>query len=139
MRTLALDFGERRIGVAITDATGSLAQPLETIDRKRSGKDADFERIDQIVKKYSVTRIVIGLPLHMNGHEGPEARNARAFGSRIEKQTGIEPEFLDERWTSIEAEQVLRNTGGKSRKDRGRVDRVAATILLQAFLERSAR
>ncbi len=134
MRTLALDFGERRIGVAVTDPTGILAQPLETIQRSRSGDDAHLHRIAEIVTDYEVGRIVVGLPLHLDGRAGPEAERARDFGEAVAQRTSVAVEFLDERWTTLEAERVLRETGTKRRKG---VDAVAAAIILRTYIERS--
>ena len=134
MRTLALDFGERRIGVAVTDPTGAIAQPLETILRSGPADKAYLQRIQELVEKYEVNGIVVGLPLHLDGRSGPEAEAAQAFGEAIAQHTGVAVEFLDERWTTLEAERALRETGGKRRKNRERVDPVAAAILLRAYI-----
>ena len=135
MRTLALDFGTRRIGVAITDPTGTLAQPLETIEAPDD--EAVLKRIAELVEEYDVSRIVVGLPLHMNGGQGPEAAVARAFGQRVTERTGVPVDYLDERWTSREAEAVVQQTGKRRAKRAGSVDRVAAAILLRTYLERA--
>jgi len=134
MRTLALDFGERRIGVAVTDPAGAIALPLETIPRSGPADNAYLQRITELVGKYGVTGIVVGLPLHLDGRRGPEAEAAQAFGEAIAQHTGVAVEFLDERWTTLEAERVLRETGSKRRKNRERVDPVAAAILLRAYI-----
>ncbi len=135
MRTLALDFGTRRIGVAITDLTGTLAQPLETIEAPDD--EAVLKRIAELVEEYTVSHIVVGLPLHMNGSQGPEAAMARAFGQRVTERTGVPVDYLDERWTSREAEAVVQQTGKRRAKRAGGVDRVAAAILLRTYLERA--
>jgi len=132
MRTLALDFGERRIGVAVTDPLGILAQPLETI--QCSGGDAHLRRIAEIVLDYEVRRIVVGLPLHLDGRDGPEADVVRDFGEAVAQRTRVSVEYLDERWTTLEAERVLRETGTKRRKG---VDSIAAAIILRTYLERT--
>jgi putative Holliday junction resolvase len=134
VRTLALDYGERRIGVAVSDPTGAIAQPLETIPAHAGGRDA-LERIAELCKSLEVSQIVIGLPLHMNGTSGPEAKNARAFGERVRKRVGIAVDYLDERWTSLEAERALDDAGVSRRKQRGRVDPIAASLLLRTWLE----
>jgi putative Holliday junction resolvase len=160
VRTLALDPGERRIGVAITDPTGTLPQPLETIETRGLESPAALERIAEIVEKYGVGRIVIGLALHMDGREGEQARSARSFGARLAQALGVEVEFIDERWSSLEAERSIRASeergsprsdgrrarGGhprarkeRARQEKGRVDRVAATLLLGTWLERARR
>lgn len=134
VRTLALDWGERRIGVAISDSTGLIAQPLETIASSGDGRDA-LERVAELVQKHEVDQIVVGLPLHMNGRRGPEAERARAFGERVRARVGVAVDYLDERWTSLEAERVLDEVGVKRRKQRGRVDPIAAALLLRTWLE----
>ena len=138
VRTLALDYGERRIGVAVSDPTGAIAQPLETIAATAGGRDA-LERIAELVRTLEVERIVVGLPVHMNGSSGPEAERARAFGERVRKRAGVEVEYLDERWTSLEAERVFDDAGVSQRKRRGHVDPIAAALLLRTWLERRRR
>ena len=134
MRTLALDYGEARIGVAISDSTGLLAQPLETI-ATQSGDAAALLRIAEIVKTQDVGQIVIGLPLHMSGRSGPEVARTRAFGDRVRERTGVAVDYLDERWTSLEAERMLDEVGVSRKKQRGRVDPIAASLLLRTWLE----
>ncbi len=138
MRTLALDYGEARIGVAISDSLGMLAQPLETIVTKR-GDAAALSRIAEIVATREVGQIVIGLPLHMDGRAGPEVERTNAFGERVRKRTGVPVEYLDERWTSREAERMLDDSGVSRKKQRGRVDPIAASLLLSTWLERQRR
>ena len=134
MRTLALDYGEARIGVAISDPTGLLAQPLETI-ATRPGDAAALARIAEIVKAQEVGQIVIGLPLHMSGRPGPEVERANAFGDRVRKRTGVPVEYLDERWTTREAVRAMDDAGVSRKKQRGRVDPIAAALLLRTWLE----
>lgn len=132
MRTLGLDYGERRIGVAVSDPTDRFAQPLETL----ASGDATLERIAELVRDYEVRRIVVGLPLQMDGHAGPQAGRARRFGQRVARHTGLPVEYVDERLTSVEARRVVAESGGKPGRNRERVDRVAAAILLGTFLDR---
>lgn len=134
VRTLALDYGERRIGVAISDATGAIAQPLETIAAK-TGERGALDRIAELVRTHEVEQIVVGLPLHMNGRPGPEAERARAFGERVRARAGVAVDYLDERWTSREAERALDEAGVRRRAQRGRVDPIAAALLLRTWLE----
>jgi putative Holliday junction resolvase len=137
MRILAIDYGRRRIGVAVTDPSGTVAQPLETLEvRTPTGA---LPRIVELVRTYEASRIVVGLPIHMNGREGAEAEAARAFGASVEAATKVPVEFLDERWTSVEADRVLRNAGVREPDRRGRRDRIAAAILLQTWLGRESR
>ena len=135
MRTLALDYGERRIGVAISDPTGVIAQPLETIAARPGASDA-LERIAELVKTLEVGQIVVGLPLHMNGSAGPEAERARAFGERVRARANVPVDYLDERWTSLEAERALDEGGVRRKNQRGRVDPIAASLLLRTWLAR---
>ncbi len=118
--------------MAVTDPTGVLAQPLETI--QRSGGDAHLQRIAEIVSEYEVNRIVVGLPLHLDGRVGLEAERARDFGKAVAERTQVSVEFLDERWTTLEAERVLRETGTKRRKG---VDSIAAAFILRTYIQRT--
>ncbi len=131
---MALDFGERRIGVAISDPSGTLAQPLETLSR-RGNSDAALKRIAHLVAEYEVERIVVGLPLLLDGTSGSQAERARRFGSEVAQRIGVSVEYLDERLTSTEARRALRASGVPARKQKGRVDPIAAALLLAAFLE----
>lgn len=142
MRAMAIDYGERRIGVAITDATGSIALPLETI-RNTPRRDGSvgagaLDRIAELVEFHQVTRIVIGLPLHMDGRIGDQAKASRRFGDRVTERTGIPIEYLDERLSSLEAERVLERGGVRSKERRGKVDPIAASLILQTWLGRRA-
>ncbi len=138
MRILALDFGERRIGVAVTDPMGILAQPLETLERRPAPSRAHLDRIAELALEYRAAKIVVGLPLHMDGHAGPEVEAARAFGLEVEARTGVPVDYLDERWTTREAERTLRELGVRGRKRR-RLDPVAASLILRTYLERGQR
>ena len=135
---MALDYGERRVGVAISDPEGRIASPLETIERGR-GKGSAITRVAELVREYEVGQIVIGLPLHMDGRSGPEVERVRAFGSQLARETGAGVEYLDERWTTLEAERAFAPAGGSKRRraqKREKLDPVAAAILLRTWLER---
>ncbi len=136
---MALDYGERRIGVAVTDPSGRLAQPLETVNRPREAPDRALARVCELVGEYDVGQIVVGLPLQMDGHPGAQAGTTRAFGAEVEARTGVPVEYLDERLTSAQARRVLAQAGGRPGRNKDRVDRVAAAILLDTYLERSTR
>jgi putative Holliday junction resolvase len=136
---MALDYGERRIGVAVTDPSGRLAQPLETLERSHRAPGGALSRICELVDEYDVGQIVVGLPLQMDGHPGALAETTRAFGAEVEARTGVAVEYLDERLTSAQAKRVLAETGGRPGRNKDRVDRVAAAILLDTYLERSTR
>ena len=139
MRILALDFGERRIGVAVTDPTGVLAQPLETLERRPPPSRAHLDQIAELALEYGAAKIVVGLPLHMDGRAGSEVEAVRAFGLEVEARTGVPVDYMDERWTTREAERTLRELGVRGRKRRRRLDPVAASLILRSYLERGQR
>ncbi len=139
VRVLALDPGARRIGVAISDPTGTLAQPLETIERSGPRSTAHLERVEALVREYGVERVVIGLPLHMNGQAGAEVEAARRLGAQVAERTGLPVEYQDERWTTREAERTLRELGARGRRVQAQSDRVAAALLLRTWLDLRSR
>src|SRR5579864_3077666 len=131
-RILAIDYGRRRIGLAISDELGITAVPVATVERKN--RQEDIRRLREVARKYKITLIIIGSPLHLAGHAGEMAKEAARFASRIKKELGLPVELRDERLTSWEAEQTLKeNSGRKSKKTH--LDSVAAAILLRGFLD----
>jgi len=132
-RVLALDYGKRRIGLAVSDELGLTAQGLETFQRTRVRDDV--EGLAKIAAEYGVSLIVMGDPLHMSGRQGRQSENVREFAARLEKRTGLPVRFWDERLTTAEAERVLKESGVSSRKRAQAVDRLAAVILLESYLE----
>ena len=130
-RVLGLDHGSRRVGIAISDALRITAQPLEVVARVSA-----VDRIAEIVGEYGIEEIVVGLPTSLSGNEGPPAVAAREFGGEIGLATGIEVLYVDERFTTVTAEKVMLQAGAKRRVRRDSVDKVAAAIILQAFLDR---
>jgi putative Holliday junction resolvase len=137
VRTLALDIGEKRIGVAISDPSGRVATPVSVLDAARVlGDGRDLVRL---LEDYDdVEQIVIGVPRSMDGTEGPQAARARASGERIAAFTRLPVSYVDERLSSVEAERRMAEAGADSRRRRGSVDMVAAAILLQAHLDAKA-
>lgn len=132
---MALDYGEARIGVALSDPTGMLAQPLETIERKP--RDAHWlERIAALVGEHQVSCIVVGLPLAMDGRAGEAAQRARAFGEQVASRTGVPVAYADERWSSREAERLLREAELTRQRRKRSVDPIAAALILSAWLAR---
>ena len=132
-RTLALDLGDRRIGVALSDPLGLAAHPLMTLTRV--GWSADLGRIRDLARENEVVRIVVGLPLAMDGTRGGRVRLTEAFMERVRAATGLPVVPWDERLTTVQAERALLE-GDVSRARRRRViDQVAAAILLQAYLD----
>ncbi len=138
-RILGLDYGTKTVGVAVSDALGLTAQPLETITRKESNKlRKTCARIEALIREYDIKLIVIGYPKHMNNDEGDRCNQTVAFKEMIERRTGLPVLLEDERLTTVSAQQVLKD-GGVRREDRKTyVDRLAASLILQTYLDRSA-
>ena len=132
-RLLALDVGERRIGVAVSDPTGTLARPLTTITR--ASRQADFETIAQLAAEYEVERLIVGLPLSLDGTEGPQAQQTRRYAERLALALAAPIELWDERYSSVTAIQILRGKSKRRRRARGEIDAVAAAVFLQSYLD----
>ena len=132
-RILALDLGKRRIGLALSDELGFTAQGLETLQRTNIRED--LASLAKLASHYNVTLILMGNPLHMSGHEGRGTGHARDFSARLEAATGIPVQLWDERLTTVQAQRVLRESGISIEKRAKAVDRLAAVILLESFLD----
>jgi putative Holliday junction resolvase len=136
-RVMGLDYGQRRIGVALSDPLGITAQPLLTLER--TTLDTDLDSLGSLMKRWDVRRVVIGLPLSLKGERGERAREAEGFGRRLARASGVPVEAWDERLTSVQAERALLE-GDVSRKRRREViDRTAAAIILQSWLDARGR
>jgi len=135
--TLGIDLGRRRIGLAVSDAEDRIAFPAGTLQSR--GMVRDLAAIAELVRERGVRRVVVGLPIHMDGRQGPEAQAAKVFAERLQQYLELPVTTLDERWTSVAAERSLREMGRREREMRGRVDSLAATLLLRTFLERRGR
>lgn len=135
-RILALDYGERRIGVAASDPTATIAQPLPTIQRRR-GKRPPYAGLVELIRRLDVELIVIGLPIESDGSEGPQAARVREFSEGLRKRCELPVEFWDERLSSVRAQRELAalDLPAKARRDKGRVDAMAATFILQSYLD----
>jgi putative holliday junction resolvase len=131
-RVMALDVGMRRIGVAVSDALGITAQGLETVQRRN--KRADFDVLRELLERYEVAEIVVGLPLRMSGEEGRMSEKMTAFADDLRKKFALPVHLWDERLTSAEANRILRSTELSIDKRAGAVDRMAAVLILQSFL-----
>ena len=131
-RVLALDWGRVRVGAALSDPLRTFASPYATFDAKPRAEL--LRRLQQVIDREEVILIVVGLPYNMDGSEGTSAQAAREFARDLEA-FGLPVVEFDERLTSFQAEQKLREIGRKPSKDKGRVDRVAATLLLQEYLD----
>ena len=134
-RYLGIDPGERRIGIALSDALGIIAQPHVVLDRRRGSV---LDEIRAICAEHAVETIVIGLPTSLSGAEGSAAERARAFGDEVAGATGCKVVFCDERFTTVQAESALLEGGMKRRQRRETVDKVAAAVMLQGYLDGQA-
>jgi putative Holliday junction resolvase len=134
---MGIDFGERRIGIAISDAHGLTAQPVRVIERE--SKAQDVAKIKEMAVGRKAERIVVGLPLNMDGSSGPSARGARRFANLLRRELELEVVMWDERLTTVEADRIL--VSANERRDRRRQlrDSVAAAILLQDYLDSQER
>ena len=135
---MALDVGSKRIGVAVTDGLGITAQGLDTIQRQNKRKD--WEALGAVLAKYDVAEIVVGLPLRLSGAEGTQSEKMRVFADELHAKFGLPVHLWDERWTSTEANRLLRETDLSIKKRGQAVDRMAAILILQSWMEaRSTR
>jgi len=134
MRIAALDVGEARIGVAVSDELGMTAQGVGVV--RRVGGARDLQAIAALLTPYGPERLVVGLPRNMNGSEGPEAARVRAFAARVAAHLGLPVDFWDERLTTVAAERTLLEADLSRRRRRALVDQVAATLILEGYLAR---
>ena len=136
MRILGLDYGEKYVGVAVSDPLGITAQPLETIQRKEENKlRRTFARIEELVGEYGVEKIVVGLPKNMNDTEGISADKCRDFAANVARRTGIEVILWDERLSSVSAKRILMESGVRRENRKDLIDKIAAGIFLQNYLD----
>lgn len=137
MRVLGIDFGERRIGLAMSDPSGTLASPLETVTR-RAGKRPPLAALEEVARANGVEHLVVGLPLDLQGRETPWCAEVRGMGDALAARLAVPVDYVDERMTSAHAQRALRSIGlsRSQRMDKGRVDAAAAALILQAWLDR---
>ena len=134
-RLAGIDFGTVRIGVAVTDPDQRLASPLEIYTRRDAAADAVWAA--QLVNSERIVGFVVGLPVHTSGHESQKSHKARQFGDWLAKQTGLPVRYFDERYTTVQAEELLQGAKLTSKRRKERLDKLAAQILLAAYLESS--
>jgi putative holliday junction resolvase len=132
-RLLGVDYGKARVGLAVSDPARQIAFPLEV--RERRGQDADAAYFRELAEREEVGGLVVGLPVHLDGREGPAAVEARAFGAWLAEATGLSVVFCDERFSTVQAESALWEAGLTHRLRKERRDKVAAQMLLQAYLD----
>ena len=130
---LGLDIGDARTGVAISDELGIAAHPLCTIHRK--SRKAVLAELQELVTAHKVERIVVGLPLQLDGETGTQARKVKRFAERLEQQVNLPIVFWDESFTTFEAAQILRGTKKRRKKRKQVIDQVAAVLILEGYLE----
>ena len=132
-RILAIDYGSRRMGLAVSDPLGITAQGLETLERKN--KRADFGRLERTIREYQVREIVLGNPLRMSGQEGTQSQKVAEFAEALREHFQLPVHLWDERLTSAEANRLLREAEVSVKKRAQAVDRMAAVLILQSFLQ----
>lgn len=137
MRIMAIDYGDARTGIAISDATGFLTGFTAVVPSRRPEKAA--QDIAQLVKDHGVEELVLGFPRNMDGTEGPRAQLCRSFGDLLAQVTGLTPVLWDERRTTVEAHNILHAAGKKMKDHRKNVDAVAASLILEGYLSARRR
>lgn len=136
MRIMGLDYGDKTVGVALSDELLLTAQPLETICRERSNKlRQTLARLEELMLEYDVEKVVIGLPKKMNNDEGERCRLTREFGDMVERRSGLEVIYQDERLTTVSANAVLEEGGVRKEKRKEYVDEIAASLILKTYLD----
>ena len=135
MRIMGIDFGDIRIGVAVSDPLGITAQGIETITWDGGSMKKPAERIRYLAAQYGAEKIVIGYPINMNGTIGPSAEKVLRFAEILEKKTGLEVVKWDERLTSVEANRAMHELQLKTSKKKATVDKIAAALILQGYLD----
>ncbi len=129
-RILGIDYGQKRIGIAISDPLRLIAYPLETVESKRIE-----DSIRRILEEYSIEYVIIGYPLRTDGKLGEREEEVKSFAEKIKEKFNINIKLWDERYTTMEAERIIRDMGKKPSRNKEKVDRVAASLILQSYLD----
>jgi putative Holliday junction resolvase len=132
-RILAIDYGNRRMGLAVSDPLGITAQGIDTLERKN--KRADFGRLERIIREYQICEIVLGNPLRMSGQEGTQSQKVAEFAQELRQRFELPVHLWDERLTSAEANRLLRENEVSLKRRTQAVDRMAAVLILQSFMQ----
>lgn len=136
MRIIGLDYGTKTVGVALSDESRTIAQPLLTIERERATKlRQTYAKIEELISEHQVGRIVLGYPKNMNNTEGERAEATKEFKEALERRTGLEVVLVDERLTTVEADRILCATGVAKSARKEHIDKMAAAIILQNYLD----
>lgn len=139
MRLMGLDYGNIHVGVALSDELGMTAYPLEVIKRKDSNKlRKTFARIEEIAREYKVDKIIIGLPLNMDDSESEISKTVIDFSENIKRRTGLPVELWDERLSTLEATDILKEAGIKVQDRKTYIDKIAASFILRRYMEDNA-
>lgn len=139
MRLMGLDYGNVHVGVALSDELGMTAYPLEVIKRKDSNKlRKTFARIEEIASEYKVDKIIIGLPLNMDDSESEISKTVIDFSENIKRRTGLPVELWDERLSTLEATDILKEAGIKVQDRKTYIDKIAASFILRRYMEDNA-
>ena len=133
MRSIGLDIGDARIGVAVSDASGTVASPVAVLDAR--ALEVDVRPLARLVEEYEAEMLVVGVPVTLGGEEGPQAGHVRERADRLGDAVGLPVAYWDERLSSAEARRLMREAGMSDRDQRGAVDKVAAALILQAWLD----
>jgi putative Holliday junction resolvase len=136
-RIAGVDYGTVRVGIALGDTAQRIAGPYDTYQRRNARLDAEYFR--RLAAEERIELFVVGLPVHLDGRESQKSREARAFGEWLHKETGVEVLYFDERFTTTEAAELLAPAGLTKKKRTARLDRVAAQVMLAAYLESESR
>ena len=133
MRIMAIDYGDAHTGIAVSDATGFLTGTTTTIHSRKA--EVVLEEIARLVKEHGAQELVMGFPKNMDGTEGPRAELYRSFAAQIEEMTGLKPVLWDERRTTVDAHRILFEAGKNAKKRKKTVDAVAASLILEGYLD----
>ena len=140
MRIIGLDYGTKTVGVALSDALGITAQPVETITRKEENKlRHTLQRIEELIGEYEVGQIVLGLPKNMNATEGERVEKTKEFADKLARRTGLPVAFMDERLTTVAADRTMMEVGVRRENRKSVIDKIAAVLILQGYLDLQAQ
>ena len=135
-RLMGLDLGSKTVGVALSDPTGLIASPFEIVTREKEDKlRRTLARIEEIIAEYNVKKIILGYPVNMDGSEGERVRKTEEFRDMLIRRTGLDVIFFDERLTTVEAHEIMSDANVKGIDRKKYVDKIAATIILQSYLD----
>ncbi len=135
MRIMGLDYGDKTVGVAVTDGLMLTAQPVTTITRERTGKlRKTYQTIEKLIEEYSVEKIVVGMPYNMDDTEGERTEKTREFIGELSRRTGLEIVEMDERLTTVEADEILEEMEVPASERKKYIDKIAAAIILESYM-----